>query len=782
MSETLSPGPGFPPPAPADAERHEVLPEIVSASRVVMYEGNLTHHPVCEDRVTCRDDIRVYGAADGMGGEGQPGDGAVASGFVAHNIERRLEAYQTTNPEGPTSVDEAIETMRETFHGTRVDFGRMEIPGGTVLTYTWITKIGGKPYLVWGHAGDTGLKLLRDGATSVIDLTADHGYGTSVYNGIWGQGRLQDVKATGDEYTQSAGAERQRWLEDIATRVADEVGDTRADEFKTLVLAGKQNEAGVNPFDKGTYTFHSFDEAAQLAAAAWLDTNVPLYNTLQDDFGAVELGPGDRFALLSDGVTGDFHYQKLTPEEILDAMSQPTPDESAQRFIDLSTGPMPGESTPPYGGAPVPREGKKDDKATVVVAYSGGLEEPEEIKPEPPEPPEPPAPEATAKAREFLSQERLHDATPESREAGGNVRAAARTVAGRLTGPDGMSDERIAAARDGVALQLLRAGNAERATMTYAPLGDAELRQLLATVQTELGKYRKNGHELPPDLDALATINFQAAHLRKLMPGSAEYAQELARWEASPKLGGIAGFREAQQRVAYTLLDSLDQLSADRAANPGYTRDPWALDKVIDAFETTMAALMHVDEKTNIEPDEERLEAILAGTRVRGEGHATTGPITRMTVEEINMLRDLTNALDNTVSPKVPVDGKMVANPEYFKARNAEERARIVLARELLPADEMQRVLGLSDEMFGHFVTNYEKLRGRRFNQIYQTVTLPRLQALGLNTREIARILEQPSDGGPGAAGALAVLIRGAARDQMGGAIEVVVPPPHTPV
>lgn len=72
-----------------------------------------------------------------------------------------------------------------------------------------------------------------------------------------------------------------------------------------------------------------------------------------DRFLFVKLNPGDKIMLCSDGITGDYEDQFLSNDEFLDAFTQSTAEESAQRFLELS---------------------KKSDDKTVIVINVGVVE------------------------------------------------------------------------------------------------------------------------------------------------------------------------------------------------------------------------------------------------------------------------------------------------------------------------------------------------------------------------------------------------------------------------
>ena len=70
------------------------------------------------------------------------------------------------------------------------------------------------------------------------------------------------------------------------------------------------------------------------------------YN-LDDQIGTIEVKPGDRIMMCSDGITGDTEQQSLSPEAFQDAFLQPTPGAAAARFMQHSK--------------------KEDDKSVLVV-------------------------------------------------------------------------------------------------------------------------------------------------------------------------------------------------------------------------------------------------------------------------------------------------------------------------------------------------------------------------------------------------------------------------------
>ncbi len=84
-----------------------------------------------------------------------------------------------------------------------------------------------------------------------------------------------------------------------------------------------------------------------------------------DEIRAIKLNPGDKLISVSDGITGDAKSEELTPEEFRDACSQPTPEETAKRFIEVSTG----------------FDKKTDDKTVSVLFIGESTTKTEEAKP-----------------------------------------------------------------------------------------------------------------------------------------------------------------------------------------------------------------------------------------------------------------------------------------------------------------------------------------------------------------------------------------------------------------
>lgn len=56
----------------------------------------------------------------------------------------------------------------------------------------------------------------------------------------------------------------------------------------------------------------------------------------EDEYLIVGLEAGDRILICSDGITGDFKHQFLSDEEMQDAFGQPTAEECAKRFLEIS--------------------------------------------------------------------------------------------------------------------------------------------------------------------------------------------------------------------------------------------------------------------------------------------------------------------------------------------------------------------------------------------------------------------------------------------------------------
>ncbi|MGH7611632.1 MAG: PP2C family protein-serine/threonine phosphatase [Candidatus Dormibacteria bacterium] len=82
----------------------------------------------------------------------------------------------------------------------------------------------------------------------------------------------------------------------------------------------------------------------------WLDNAAGFPGSELRQTGQLQLQPGDRLVLVTDGVTGDFTPDLITEQEIAEAVAGTDPRESAERLIAIAR--------------------KRDDRSAVVVLLS----------------------------------------------------------------------------------------------------------------------------------------------------------------------------------------------------------------------------------------------------------------------------------------------------------------------------------------------------------------------------------------------------------------------------
>ena len=167
----------------------------------------------------------------------------------------------------------------------------------------------------------------------------------------------------------SVEAEKQRmtdWLTRADSTMADEIGEggTTAVALRLVEEGGVQHAVWANVGDSRLYLFRGgqLKQLSQDEGEGHVLTNAisSEYGVFVNQVDSFRLESGDRLMLCSDGITGDYEYDMLFENEIIEALTQQTPRAAANELLRISR--------------------KQDDKSVIVLDCLVGQDSSSNIK------------------------------------------------------------------------------------------------------------------------------------------------------------------------------------------------------------------------------------------------------------------------------------------------------------------------------------------------------------------------------------------------------------------
>lgn len=146
--------------------------------RVMLNVGEASKDEHGQDTILDREDLRLFGVFDGMGGHD---NGAIASDMAARGVERSLKHNLDTEGLSPSVL---VGDIKAAMQEGRDWVQRNSEDAGTTAVFAKVAYIDDEPHLAFANAGDSRLFIKRAESDKIEAITTDQSYGHTVYNGL----------------------------------------------------------------------------------------------------------------------------------------------------------------------------------------------------------------------------------------------------------------------------------------------------------------------------------------------------------------------------------------------------------------------------------------------------------------------------------------------------------------------------------------------------------------------------------------------------------------------